>query len=82
MSLPDGVVRAGNGAIFMLRTVDELQAWTVDALENRWRFVNASLDPASGGLTYDRSYVRNVALAERRALALELRRRAQHESNP
>ena len=76
MSLPKGVAKADNGAIFMLRDRDELEGWTDAQLRERLRFVKAYTDPGSAGLEFIRSYVRMIAMRERRALVFEIDRRA------
>jgi hypothetical protein len=75
MSLPKGVAKADNGAIFMLRERDELEGWTDAQLRERLRFVRAYTDPESAGVAFLRSDVRLIAMRERRALVFEIDRR-------
>jgi hypothetical protein len=76
MSLPKGVAKADNGAIFMLRERDELEGWTLPQLLQRLDFVKRYTDPGSAGMEFARSYVRMIAMRERRALVFEIDRRA------
>lgn len=82
MSLPRGVVKDENtGAIFYVKNKRELAELSTADLQHRLRWIRAWLNPESGGITYCRSFVRNVAMAERRGLVAEIVRRLheQHE---
>jgi len=75
MSLPRGVAKADNGALFFKRTREELAAWTDADLRARAAYVIGHISPDGGGLTYERSYVRALAVAEHRMVLQELARR-------
>ena len=82
MSLPRGVVKDDStGAIFYVKNKRELAEYTTEELQHRLRWIRAWLNPESGGITYCRSFVRNVAMAERRGLVAEIVRRL-HEHDP
>jgi hypothetical protein len=75
MSLPAGVAKSDSGAVFILRDADELAGWTDDDLRMRLRYVQGHISSDGAGLAFLRSYVRNTAIAERKAVLLEMARR-------
>jgi len=75
MSLPRGVAKSDSGALFFKRTPEELASWTDADLQARVAYVTGHMSPDGGGLTYERSYIRTIAVAERRAVLHELARR-------
>jgi hypothetical protein len=64
-----------SGARFLNRTPAELAAMAEDALLNRLRWIRALMAPDAGGMTFDRSRERAIALREKRQLEDELVRR-------
>lgn len=76
MSLPRGAVKDDStGAIFFVKNKRELADMTMEDLQHRLRWIRAWLNPESGGITYCRSFVRNVAVAEKRGLVAEIVKR-------
>jgi len=76
MSLPAGCAKADNGFLFIRRLRGELAGWSEMDLRDRLYRVCAHMTADGAGLAFTRSYVRTIAVAERRALEAELTKRA------
>ena len=75
MSLPSGCAKADNGFLFIRRLRGELAGWSDLELRERLHLVTSHMTADGAGLAFSRSYVRTIAVGERRALEAELSRR-------